>query len=180
MTTPQVNIEHDEERIYCHRRNCPGSTGLRCYQTDVPICMQCAVRTPVGYISKDAQKERQSQYFNIENTDYVLVAVVGFLGTFFIGIPAVSFLSFLGFWGLFLSAIVGSGAGGAIGETTFRAIKRRRGRHTQQFLIGAMVFACFLLIFPAIFLGGLFGVIIVGIFGFSCIGAAVARIRVAL
>lgn len=181
MTTPEVHLEQgQEERIYCHRRNCPGSTGLRCYQTNVPICMQCAVRTPVGYISKDAQKERQSQYFNIENTDYLLVAVVGFIGTLVIGLPAVMFLSFLGIWGLFIAAIAGSAIGGGIGEATFRAIRRRRGRHTHQILIGSMAFACMLLLCPSLSIGGLFGPVILGIFGFTSIGAAVARIRVAL
>ncbi len=181
MTTPQVEIpEQDEERVYCHRRNCPGSTGLRCYQTGVPICMQCAVRTPVGYISKDAQKERQAIYFNIHNMDYLLVALVGFFGTLLIGFPAVLILSGFGIFALFIMAMVGSGIGGLIGELTFRAIQRRRGRYTQQILMGAMISANFLILFPLLLTLNVYGLLIGGFFAVTSIGSAVARIRVAL
>lgn len=176
MTTPEMNIEAEDQRVYCHRRNCPGSTGLRCYQTDVPICMQCAIQTPVGYISKDAQRERQKVYFNIQTKDYILLALVGFFTTLFIGYPVVLLVSGLGFIGFFIMAFVGSAIGGSIGEASFRAIGRRRGRYTDRVLIGAMVSAC-LIIF---LFSGLYVVIGLGIFAFTAIGAAVARIRITL
>jgi hypothetical protein len=171
MTTPEITTnETEEERIFCHRRNCPGSTGLRCYQTGVPICMKCSVRTPVGYISKDAAKDRADKFFNISVSDYVVVATIAFMGTLITGFFAVSFLGFL--W--FLLIFIGPALGGIIGEMIFRGIRRRRGRYTRQIVIGSMIAANIILFFVT---GNLLAL---GIFAFTATSAAIARLQVAL
>jgi hypothetical protein len=170
-TAPNLNIGEEEVQvIYCHRRNCPGSTGLRCYQTDVPICMKCAVRTPVGYISKDAARERQKSYFNIQTSDYVITMVVSFFATLFVGVPLVFAVGFFWYFMLFVAPAVG----GAIGELTYRAIGRRRGRYTPQILIGAMASAGVIILLVT---GDILGT---GLFSALAIGTALTRIRVTL
>lgn len=171
MTTPEITTDNtEEERIYCHRRNCPGSTGLRCYQTGVPICMKCSVQTPVGYISVDAAKDRADRFFNISVSDYVVASVIAFMGTLITGFFAVTLLGFL--W--FLLIFIGPAIGGAIGEMIFRGIRRRRGRYTRNIVIGSMIAANIILLFLT---GNLLAL---GIFAFTATSAAVARLQVAL
>jgi hypothetical protein len=153
--------------IYCDRRGCPGSTGLRCYRTGVPICQKCAIRTPVGYLSKDAAREQQNLYFNITSVDYVIAAVVSFIMSVLAGF----FISILPFFFAFFVAVP---IGAAISEIVFRALRKRRGRYTTQVVGAAMVLGV-LLIFP--FVGNLFSLII---FAFVGIGTATARLQVGL
>ena len=170
MTSPEATHEEHIEVVYCHRRNCPGSTGLRCYQTGVPICMKCSIRTPVGYISKDAAKARADQYYNMTKLDYLIAATVAFWSVVLIGFPLVVLLG--GIWLIMIFA--GPAVGSMIGEVVFRAIRRRRGRHTVKVVVGAMAGACFALLLMT---GNIFGVILFAAF---TIGTALTRLRVAL
>lgn len=178
MTTPNVQAdaqeaerhEADDELIYCHRRNCPGSSGLRCYRTGVPICTKCAVRTPVGYISKDAQKQHEDRYYNIRPVDYALAGAAAFFTTLLVGWPLIAFLGRL--W--FLMFFVGPVVGGIIGEAAGRVIRFRRGRYTRQVVSGAIVAGLLLLLLST---GNLLAVVLFGAFA---TGAALARLQVAL
>lgn len=164
--------EMDDGTIFCDRRACPGSSGLRGARTNVPICMKCAVRTPTGYISEDAAKEQADKYFNISNRDYLIAALVAFFGTFLAGL-LVSIFSFGGFFGLLLIFFFSGGIGASIGEIVLRAIKHRRGRYTQRVVGIAMGLATALLV---IFTFNIFIVI----FGVLATGSAVSRFEVAL
>lgn len=171
MLTPEMQAETQEEQtdiIYCQRRNCPGSTGLRCYQTNVPICMKCAVRTPVGYISKDAAKMQADRFFNIRVSDYVIAAIVAFGATLFIGFPVVLFLGRIWYFMFFLTIPIG----GAIGEMVSRSIGNRRGRYTSHIVATAIVMG----VLPLILLNLLAGLI----YGAGIIGTALSRLKVAL
>lgn len=160
-------VERDD-KIFCDRRNCPGSNGLRCQRTDVPICSQCAVRTPVGYISKDAAKRQADRYFNISMPDYVIAGGIAFFATLISGF----FISLLlgGIW--FLTFFIGAPVGAAIGDVAWRAIGHRRGRYISRVVGGVMIFAT-LILFP---LGG----VAIIIFGVVATVAAVSRFEVAI
>ncbi|PJF44244.1 MAG: hypothetical protein CUN55_04985 [Phototrophicales bacterium] len=159
--------EMSDGTIYCDRRNCAGSSGLRCQRTDVPICTQCAVRTPVGYISKDAAKMQADKYYNIDTTDYILAAVVSFMATLLTGF----LVSFVGFFILIILISIPIGTG--IGEIVLRVIKNRRGRYTQRIVGIAMSIATFLLLILTLNIFML-------LFGVLATGAAVSRFQVAL
>lgn len=95
-------------------------TTLRCNRCGKPICVGCAVQTPVGYRCKECVRGQQSKF---ETAGMLrlgaagLVAAVGAgLGSFLLG--------FLGFWGLLLAPV----AGGAIAELVRWAVRRRRSR----------------------------------------------------
>ena len=49
---------------------------LRCNRCDKPICIKCAVRTPVGYRCKACINEQQETFYSAFWYDYVLAAVV--------------------------------------------------------------------------------------------------------
>jgi hypothetical protein len=120
--------------------------GLRCQRTEVPICPKCSVRTPVGYISKEAAREQQDKFFDAATMDYIIAGVVAFFGNLFIGF-LVTRLGFLGFFGLLLIFFVATSAGGLISELIWRAIRKRRGRYTGQ-VAGAGIILSSILLFP--------------------------------
>lgn len=126
--------------IYCDRRGCPGSKGLRCYRTDVPICVKCSVRTPVGYLSKDAAREQQNLFFNAGSLDYVIAGIVAFFASLVVGF----FVTLLPIF--YLTILLSFPAGGLVGEIVFRALRKRRGRYTGQVVVGAMVLSLFFLL----------------------------------
>lgn len=166
---PNVNVE-ETELIYCGKPNCPGSTGLRCIRTNVPICSKCAVLVKgVGYISKDAAREQEKKFYNVVPTDYLVVGAISFFGTLVIGFPLNIFLG--GIW--FLMFLLGPAVGSAIGEVTWRIIGNRRGKYMSQTVTGSIIAASLLLfiIIPS------FSVIIFG--GMAAFSAA-ARFQVGL
>lgn len=124
MTAP-VDTNPQDGVIYCGRANCPGSTGLRCYRTGVPICMKCAVKTPVGYISKEAAREQADKFFNIASYDYIIAAAVAFGALLIGGGLILMILPFI----LFMF-VIGGALGGGISELVWRAIRYKRGRYT--------------------------------------------------
>jgi hypothetical protein len=136
----------EDGTIFCSISGCHGSVGLRCQRTEVPICPKCSVRTPVGYISKEAAREQQNKFFDAATTDYIIAGAVAFFANLFIGF-LVTRLGFLGFFGLILIFFVGTSAGGVISELIWRAIRKRRGRYTAQ-VAGAGIILSSILLFP--------------------------------
>jgi hypothetical protein len=168
VPAPANTRQYREENgvIYCDRWRCPGSTGLKCYRTGVPICQQCATLTPVGYLSKDAARAQQNLYFNATLLDYALAAgaafVLNLVGGFFIGNL-----------GIFIAILASFFVGGIVGEAVFRVLRKRRGRYMREVVSGAMIVSAFLLLpFVSIFTLLVYSVI--------AIGAALGRIQVGL
>ena len=166
MTTQREYHEVDGV-IFCDRMGCPGSNGLRCYRTGVPICQKCSVRTPVGYLSKDAAREQQNMFYNAEVTDYILAGVTSFIVSLFAG----GLVSFLPFFIAFLLAVP---AGGVVAEAVWRVLRKRRGRYTAQVVAGGMVLSILVLLFVT---GNLFSLMIYALMG---IGTATARFQLGL
>lgn len=167
-TTSRRQFVERDGVIYCDRASCPGSTGLRCQRTGVPICPQCAVMTPVGYISKDAAKAQADKFYNIALTDYMIAAAVAFGGMLVVGLPLVFLLGRL--W--LIMILAGAPVGGGIAEMVWRAINYKRGRNTQRVVAVSMTVATGILFL----FGGLMGLI----FGAIATAAAVSRFEVAL
>jgi hypothetical protein len=167
MTAPtQTETTQEQSVIYCGKPNCPGSTGLRCYRTGVPICMKCAVQTPVGYISKDAAREQENKFYNAVVTDYLIAGAVAFFALLGIGFVLFTFLRF--FW--IIIFLLSFPAGGLVSEVVWRSIRYRRGRYTAQ-AVGIGMAAATGLLFLITF--NIFALI----FGAIATSAAVARFR---
>jgi hypothetical protein len=95
-------------------------TTLRCNRCEKPICPECAIQTPVGYRCKECVRGQQKVFDTSTRLDYPIAGFIAFVA---VGLAA-ALLDVLGFWGLFLSPVVGGG----IAEIISRAIKRRRSR----------------------------------------------------
>lgn len=145
---PLIVAPDDPEVLYC--ANHPDTeTLLRCNKCGKPICMKCAVQTPVGYRCKKCIQQQQNVYFNALGSDNFIALAVGFVVSA-IGAPlAGMLLGGFGFFGLIIAFIAGSGAGSLLAQIIRRSVGRRRGRQLPLFallgiiggvLIGSVVF----------------------------------------
>ena len=132
MSEAQPSIHPTEPETFCiNHPDVP--TGLRCNRCGNPICIKCAMRTPVGYRCKTCVKTQQAVFYTASPRDYVVAAVITLpLATLgqFIG-------PMLGFFALFAGPIVG----GLIAELVWRATGKRRGQYTWLVVAACMVIA---------------------------------------
>jgi hypothetical protein len=153
---PAGDDDPAEEVLYC--ANHPGvETLLRCNRCNKPICMKCAVKTPVGYRCRECVSNQQKVYFNAVGSDNLIAFGVG-LGVAAIASPFVGLLiSGFGFFGLIIAFIAGSAAGSALAQIIRRAVGRRRGRYLPTFaltgiilgvLLGNLIFLLFTGLLP--------------------------------
>lgn len=122
MTTDQT-AENNEDVLYCtvHPNR---ETGLRCNKCNRPMCLECAVRTPVGYRCRTCVNQQQNTYFNPGTYDYPIAAAVAFLMSTILGGLLIWFNVLL------LNILLSAPLGGLISEAVNRATGKRRGRHT--------------------------------------------------
>lgn len=166
--------EVEDGTIFCDRRGCPGSKGLRDHRNGVPICAKCAVRTAVGYISKDTAREHQNIFFTATPTDYIITGVTAFIASLFAGF----FISLIGFF--YIAFLASVPAGGFVSEMVYRVSRKRRGRYTGQ-VVGVAMALSVVLLFLVSFIGIIFvDPISLGIYAFLGIGAAVSRFQLGL
>lgn len=127
-----------EEVLYC--ANHPDvETLLRCNRCDKPICMKCAVKTPVGYRCRECVSNQQKVYFNAVGSDNLIAFGVGLLVSA-IASPFVGLLiGGFGFLGLIIAFIAGSAAGSALAQIIRRAVGRRRGRYLPAFALVGII-----------------------------------------
>ncbi|NJL95104.1 MAG: hypothetical protein HC915_15995 [Anaerolineae bacterium] len=166
---PRTYTVGDDGRIYCDRSGCPGSAGLRDYRTNVPICQKCAVKTPVGYVSKDTARAQQRTFFNASPVDY---AIAGGLAWFLAFVAGFFLIGLLGWW--LLVAVLSFPVGGMIGEAIWRVLRGKRGMYMAQAVAVGIVLAAIPLFFVTF---NLFGVLV---FTFITIGSASARFQIGL
>ena len=132
MSEAQPSINLAEPETFCiNHPDVP--TGLRCNRCGNPICIKCAMRTPVGYRCKNCVKTQQAVFYTATPTDYVVAAVIT--------LPLAAIGQFigpmLGFFALFAGPIVG----GLIAELVWRATGKRRGQYTWLVVAACMVIA---------------------------------------
>jgi B-box zinc finger len=121
------------ETLYC--ANHPQTpTGLRCNRCEKPICVKCAVRTPIGYRCKECVRGQQKVFETATWIDYpLLFGVVAILA----GLGALG-ASFIGFFTIFLAPI----AGGMIAEAARFVTRKRRSKLLYRLAIIAAVVGC--------------------------------------
>ncbi|MBC7240940.1 MAG: tetratricopeptide repeat protein [Anaerolineae bacterium] len=134
------------EVLYC--ANHPTvETVLRCNRCNKPICVECAVQTPVGYRCKECVAELQAHYFNAQAWDYPVAAAVTLFLSIFVGAFLPWLMSMLPYGWLFVFFLTPPISGG-IAEAARRAVGRRRGKYTWLTTSAAGV------------LGGILGILI--------------------
>ena len=114
-------------------------TLLRCNKCGKPICISCAVRTPVGYRCNECVREQQNIYFNALGRDNIVALAVGFVLTLIFA-PIVGFLlSSIGFFGFFIAFIAGSGGGTLVARVIRSAVGNRRGRKLPHWALAGII-----------------------------------------
>lgn len=95
---------------------------LRCNRCGNPICVKCAVRTPVGYRCKNCVRNQQQTFYTAGVADYVIAALIT--------LPLAALAQFVGSLLSWFVVFVAPLAGGLIAEAVRRATGRRRGQYT--------------------------------------------------
>lgn len=123
---PPARDHAEPEILYC--ANHPDTeTLLRCNRCNKPICLRCAVRTPVGYRCRECVAGQQATYYTGVVWDYPIAWVVGAV---LFGLVGLLFSLFrLGFFGFWIAILLGPTVGGGIAEAIRSAVGRRRSRY---------------------------------------------------
>lgn len=176
---PKVKERVDEVGvIYC--ANHPTvETLLRCNKCGKPICMKCAVQTPVGYRCRECVRQQQNVYFNAEAWDNPIALAVSF-GVTLIATPLVSaILGRMGFFGMMIALFIGASAGGLLAQIIRWAVGRRRGRYLPYFALTGILLGVIVGSFVSLLLVGIFPLfsIPILIFAFLAITTAYQILR---
>lgn len=108
-------------------------TELRCNRCDRYMCIECAVRTPVGYTCKECVRGQEDKFFEGTTIDYIVVALVAIMG----GAGGGFVMGLVGgfFW---LSFIIAPTIGASIAQLALSVTGRRRGRQTGYICAGGV------------------------------------------
>jgi hypothetical protein len=167
------------ETLYC--ANHPErETTLRCNRCNKPICIQCAVRTPVGYRCRECVRGQQAIFQTAAWYDYAIGAVVALV----LSAIMTPFGGLLGWFAIFLGPLGGT----VVAEVVRFAVRKRRGRYFAELVGGAMILGAVLVLAVPLLglvllgggrggLGGLFGLLWPVIFMVLAVGTAYARLR---
>lgn len=135
---PLTVASDDPDMLFC--ANHPNTeTLLRCNKCGKPICMKCAVQTPVGYRCTECIHQQQNVYFNAGSNDNFVALAVGFVVSAIAAPLAGMILLRFGFFGLIIAFIAGSGAGSLLAQIIRRSVGRRRGRHLPSFALAGII-----------------------------------------
>ena len=154
--------------LYC--TNHPNTeTSLRCNNCNKPICPRCAILTPTGYRCKECIRNQQRTFNTAEWYDYplvfIIVGVLSFLGSLLATI--------LGFWIIFVAAIIGVG----IAEATRLFLRHRRSKRLFQIAAAAAIICSLPLLLNALLGGNLLGLLWQGFYTFTITSTIYYRLR---
>ena len=145
------------------------ATSLRCNRCGNPICVKCAVRTPVGYRCKSCVKGQQAAFYTAVPSDYVIAAIIT--------LPLAAIGQFIGPMLWFFALFAGPIAGGVIADLVWRATGKRRGQYTWLVVAVALIVGAAPAVAWTVFTSGLFALLWHGVYLFLAVGAAIARLR---
>ncbi len=144
-------------------------TSLRCNRCGSPICVKCAVRTPVGYRCKSCVKNQQAAFYTAAPSDYVIAAIIT--------LPLAAIGQFIGPMLWFFALFAGPIAGGVIADLVWRATGKRRGQYTWLVVAACLVIGAAPAVAWTFFSSGLVALLWHGIYLVLAVGAAIARLR---
>lgn len=128
-TDPDHTLVAEPDTLYCanHPRR---ETMLRCNKCNKPICMECSVRTPVGYRCKECVRGQQDKFYTATTSNQALGYGAAALSGLLLGIAAILFGIFAGgFFGILIAIFIGPAIGGGLAALIFRAAGRKRARN---------------------------------------------------
>ncbi|GAB4572755.1 MAG: hypothetical protein Kow0077_13090 [Anaerolineae bacterium] len=134
MTEPVAAVETDnmqDDPVLVCTVHPDRETALRCNNCGRPMCVQCAVKTPVGYRCRECVRAQQDVFYNAVPADYVVAGVVSALCSF--GANALGQAL-----PLIFALVLAVAVGGFIPQVVNPLVKRRRGRY-MHFVVAAGV-----------------------------------------
>ncbi len=170
-----VVVNDPDAELFCYRH--PNrATSLRCYKCNNPICSECTVKTPVGYLCPTCHREAEDAFFNNKPTDYLLAALVALPLSLMAGWLVVRFSG--GFFMILILIFAGGAVGGFIARLAKRVINKRRGRFIPHVVAGCVIIGVLVFAWPwllVLFAGGggaLFKLAGIGIYLFTATSSA--------
>ncbi len=109
-------------------------TELRCNRCDRYMCVDCAIRTPVGYTCRECVRGHENKFYQGTWIDYALVAAVSAIG----GALTVFVTSLAGGF-LLIGFIIAPAIGGATAQVALQVTGRRRGRQSGYVSAGGLL-----------------------------------------
>ena len=131
MTEDQPLIEGDIHFCQVHSGR---ETALRCNRCNRYMCVDCAVRTSVGYTCRECVRGHEDKFFEGTLLDYAVVAAVSAIG----GAAAVLGSAWIGGF-LLLALIIAPALGGLTGQVALTLTGRRRGRQSGYVCAAGML-----------------------------------------
>ncbi len=165
----------DEFILYCYRHP-ERDTSLRCYSCNKPICIDCANKTPVGYICPECLYNLEEKFFSATKADYLLASIVSFILSLLAGFVVVNFGG--GFFWVLIVLFVAGGVGAFVAKLTYRVIGGRRGRYIPHIVATMVIVGVVIPAFPMLIgillggLGALFSLLVPGIYAFVASSSA--------
>lgn len=130
--TDHIHDSNTDEGIHYCEKHPARDTELRCNRCNRYMCIDCAVRTPVGYTCVDCVRGHEDKFYTSTEIDYAIVGVVSIVGGA-IGAFIVPLL------GLFFAIFVAPAAGGVVSQLALSLTGRRRGRYSGYICAGAVL-----------------------------------------
>lgn len=118
------------EPVYCARHP-KVQTALACVRCSSPICPDCFVPGPVGFLCKTCANLGASPLFQIRPERFALAIVAGIVS----GVIAGMLLQRIGFYIFFTAPIIG----GILGEIVLRAVGYKRGVKVEWITGGSII-----------------------------------------
>ena len=165
-----ANTTLDSEMHFCAKHP-QRDTELRCNRCERYMCIDCAVRTPVGYTCRECVRGHEDKFYEGSAVDYGLVAATCAIG----GALTVFALMLIGGF-LILGFIVAPAIGGTAAQIALQLSGRRRGRYSGYVAAGGVLaggIASALLLFGGL---GLFTLLYLAL----ATSAAYARFKVSI
>lgn len=133
MTDNIQNPMIEDEIHYCEKHP-DRDTELRCNRCNRYMCVDCAVRTPIGYTCTECVRGHEDKFYTSTELDYMIVAVIsvicGAIGGYLVARIG-------GFW--YLTLIASPAIGGMIGQLALNRTGRRRGRQSGLICAGGVL-----------------------------------------
>lgn len=133
MSQPIADASAQDEITFCARHP-ERDTGLRCNRCERYMCVECAVRTPIGYTCRECVRGHEDKFYAGTLTDYALVAAVGTAGG-----ALTSLLTMLVGGFFIVGLLLAPALGGALAQFALQLTGRRRGRHSGLVCAGGVI-----------------------------------------
>jgi hypothetical protein len=126
-----------QEILTCEKHPTREAT-LRCIRCNRPMCPECVVPTPTGYICRECARRQEDRFYSVEALDYPKVFGIALVAN----LVACGLSLMLGFW--YAAIFIGGGLGGAAGTFARRQTGRRVGRQSTAYAFGGAVLGALL------------------------------------